>query len=55
MVLVITATKDGMTGGAAKGWESSLERFAEQLALMDLHAGTDLCQEPVGIPEVPQE
>ena len=32
MVLVITATKAGMTGGAAMGWESSLERFAEQLA-----------------------
>jgi uncharacterized protein YndB with AHSA1/START domain len=32
MVLVISATKAGMTGGAAMGWESSLERFAEQLA-----------------------
>ncbi len=31
MVLVITATKDGMTGGAAMGWKSSLERFAERL------------------------
>ena len=32
MVLVITATKDGMTGGAAMGWKSSLERFADQLS-----------------------
>jgi uncharacterized protein YndB with AHSA1/START domain len=32
MVLVISATKAGMTGGAAMGWESSLERFGEQLA-----------------------
>ena len=32
MVLVIAATKAGMTEGAAMGWKSSLERFAEQLA-----------------------
>ena len=32
MVLVISATKAGMTDGAAMGWESSLERFGEQLA-----------------------
>ena len=32
MVLVISATKPGMTGGAAMGWKSSLERLAEQLA-----------------------
>jgi len=32
MVLVISATKAGMTEGAAMGWKSSLERFAEQLA-----------------------
>ena len=32
MVLVISATKAGMTGGAAMGWKSSLERFAERLA-----------------------
>jgi uncharacterized protein YndB with AHSA1/START domain len=32
MVLVIAATKAGITGAAAMGWESSLERFAEQLA-----------------------
>ncbi len=32
MVLIIAATKAGMTGGAVMGWESSLERFAEQLA-----------------------
>ena len=32
MVLVISATKAGMTSGAAMGWESSLERFAEKLA-----------------------
>ena len=31
MVLVIAATKAGMTEGAAMGWKSSLERFAEQL------------------------
>ncbi len=31
MVLVISATKAGMTAGAAMGWKSSLERFAEQL------------------------
>ena len=31
MVLVISATKAGMTGGAAMGWESSLDRFGEQL------------------------
>ena len=31
MVLVISATKAGMTEGAARGWGSSLERFAEQL------------------------
>jgi uncharacterized protein YndB with AHSA1/START domain len=31
MVLVIAATKAGMTGGAAMGWKSSLDRFAEQL------------------------
>ncbi len=31
MVLVISATKDGMTQGAAMGWESSLERFGEAL------------------------
>ncbi len=32
MVLAISATKAGMTEGAAMGWKSSLERFAEQLA-----------------------
>ncbi len=32
MVLVIAATKAGMTGGAVMGWQSSLDRFAEQLA-----------------------
>ncbi len=32
MMLVIAATKAGVTGGAAMGWKSSLERFAEQLA-----------------------
>ncbi|MEN8144918.1 MAG: SRPBCC domain-containing protein [Gemmatimonadota bacterium] len=32
MVLAISATKPGMTEGAAMGWKSSLERFAEQLA-----------------------
>ncbi len=32
MVLEIAATKAGMTAGAAMGWKSSLERFAEQLA-----------------------
>ena len=32
MVLVIAATKAGMTEGAAMGWKSSLERLAEQLA-----------------------
>ncbi len=32
LVLVISATKAGMTAGAAMGWKSSLERFAEQLA-----------------------
>lgn len=32
LVLTIGATKAGMTGGAAMGWESSLDRFAEQLA-----------------------
>ena len=31
MVLIIGATKAGMTGGAAMGWESSLDRFAGQL------------------------
>ncbi len=31
MVLVIAATKAGMTAGAAMGWKSSLGRFAEQL------------------------
>ncbi len=31
MTLVIDATKPEMTGGAAMGWKSSLERFAEQL------------------------
>jgi uncharacterized protein YndB with AHSA1/START domain len=31
MVLVIGATKVGMTAGAAMGWRSSLGRFAEQL------------------------
>ena len=29
---MISATKDGMTKGAAMGWESSLERFGEALA-----------------------
>lgn len=32
LVLTISATKAGMTGGAAMGWESSLNRLAEQLA-----------------------
>ena len=32
MVLVIDATKPEMTTGAARGWVSTLERFAEQLA-----------------------
>ena len=31
LVLVISATKDGMVGGAAMGFESSLDRFAEAL------------------------
>ncbi|MCP4808739.1 MAG: SRPBCC domain-containing protein [Proteobacteria bacterium] len=32
MVLVIDATKPEMTGGAAMGWRSSLEKFEERLA-----------------------
>ena len=32
LVLMISATKDGMVGGAAMGFESSLDRFAEALA-----------------------
>jgi len=32
MVLTIDATKPEMTGGATKGWMSSLERFAERVA-----------------------
>jgi len=32
LVLVISATVDGMVKGAAMGWESSLERFGEQIA-----------------------
>lgn len=32
MVLVIDATKPEMTGGAAMGWKSALEKFEERLA-----------------------
>ncbi|MEN0066476.1 MAG: SRPBCC domain-containing protein [Myxococcota bacterium] len=32
LVLIIGATKPGMTGGAAKGWHSSLDRLAETFA-----------------------
>jgi len=31
MVLTIDATKPGMTGGAARGWASALDCFAERL------------------------
>jgi uncharacterized protein YndB with AHSA1/START domain len=31
MTLEIAATKAGMTGGAAMGWQSSLDRLSEQL------------------------
>ena len=32
MVLVISATADGMLSGAMMGWRSTLERFAGVLA-----------------------
>ena len=32
MVLTIDATKPGMTGGAAMGWRSALDKFEEHLA-----------------------